>query len=72
MQKHLEDHGRDCDNVGIFVISFFNMILSFVNDLSRLLSILFKSLPGVYSDVCIIQVSFDYIFVSQPLSTVNS
>ena len=44
---------------------FFNMAFSFVNYLLPLLSILCKSLPVVYGDVCSLYVSFHYIFVSQ-------
>ena len=46
------------------------MALSFVNGLTPVLSVLYKSIPCVYGDVYSLHVSSDYIFISQPLSTV--
>ena len=54
------------------MISFFNVSLSFVNGLPPLFVVLCKSLPDVYADVCSHYVSFDYIFVSQPLYTMKT
>ena len=51
---------------------FFNLALSFVYGMPTLLSIFCKGLPVVYGDVGSLQVSFDYIFVSQPLSTMKT
>ena len=76
MQKHLEGHGGDYDHAGIFMVSFlqYGSFLCEWPASILLLSILCKSLtgPGVYGDVCSLQVSFDYIFVSQPLSAMKT
>ena len=51
---------------------FFNVASSIVNGLPPLLLILCEGLPVVYGDVCSLEVSFVYIFVSQPLSNTKT
>ena len=63
VHTHIEGHGGDCDHVSVSVLSFLQY--TFVNGLPSLLSNFCRSLSGVYgNDVCSLQVSFDYIFVS--------
>ena len=56
VQKHLEGCGGDCDRVGD--IYFLQHVL---NDLPPLFSILCKSLPGVYTDVCSLHMSSSWL-----------
>ena len=59
MQNHLEGHGGDCDHVGILVIYFLQYGSSLPT--STVVDLVQQS------STCL-----DYIFISQPLSTMNS